>query len=292
MPAVKQPTVVSTSGTAPSQWSPSLWAKFVLAFSGLPATQNNVNNLLRWVHAESGATWDHDNNPLNTSTGTHTTNGTGGQRNLLTSAWNTAVTLRMPNYTAVAAALEQTATAHTFSHAVVASPWAASHYGGTPTAIADNAILSPGAAPQATRQNPGIMVSQYLASAPGAHLASFTFDWLNPLDWGTKIRHAFGNTPSAPTKTAIARGASTPTRIFTPSGTNTSTNPKLSTLTPGNPLAAFSTIANDITRLTNLTLWKRVGIFVAGLGMAVVGLVLLAAGNKDVQSAAETAALA
>jgi len=104
------------------------WAQTVLQSAGLPVTTNNVLNITRWMVSEEPASdWYHANNPLNINAG-----GSGYDTfpSLTASAQRTAQYLAMSNYTQIRAALASDAPWPTFEAAVVASPWAAGHYGG------------------------------------------------------------------------------------------------------------------------------------------------------------------
>jgi hypothetical protein len=123
------PSLVTSSGTptVQTQVTNYTWAQTVLKDAGLPVTDNNVTNIVRWMTAEEPASdWYHANNPLNI-------NSSGAGFDTLSSltdgAKATATYLNMPNYRGIKAALANNASPSDFSAAVVASPWAASHYG-------------------------------------------------------------------------------------------------------------------------------------------------------------------
>lgn len=105
-----------------------VWATTVLTDAGLPTTPNNVLNMVRWMASEEPpSNWYHNNNPLNINAGG---SGSDSFPSLTASAQETASYLNMPNYTGIKAALASNAPFSSFEAAVVASPWAASHYGG------------------------------------------------------------------------------------------------------------------------------------------------------------------
>ena len=129
-----------TSGTAGSSapasggGSSSQWAGLVLSDGGFPKTQNNVNNMLRWMAAEEPpSNWSHNDNPLNINAG-----GSGSDTfpNLNVAAQRTASVIKQSNMSAIAQALAANDTINGFSAAVVGSPWAGSHYGGDPNHLA------------------------------------------------------------------------------------------------------------------------------------------------------------
>jgi len=130
------------------------WAATVLADAGLPVTQNNVGNLMRWMTAEEPTSnWFDRNNPLNASLGTSASDGTGSYTDLNTGASYTAQMLKQSNMAGIYEALASNASPNDFSSAVVASPWASGHYGGNPLAIAGIPVPSGVNAP--TTQSPG-----------------------------------------------------------------------------------------------------------------------------------------
>lgn len=130
------------------------WATQVLTDAGLPTTQNNVNNVVRWMVAEEPpSNWWNRNNPLNASLGTSAADGTGSYTDLSTGALYTAKMIRQSNMSGIFNALNANADVSAFSAAVVASPWASGHYGGNPNAIANipvptftSANVAPGSA--------------------------------------------------------------------------------------------------------------------------------------------------
>lgn len=110
------------------------WAADMLAAASLPTTPNNVANVARWMVAEEPVgDWWHNNNPLNVNAG-----GSGSDTfpNLTAAGLKTASVVRQSNMAGIFRALAASAPLATFSAAVVASPWASSHYGGNPQHIA------------------------------------------------------------------------------------------------------------------------------------------------------------
>lgn len=135
------------------------WAKDVLGRVGGPTfqTDNNVTNMVAWmVSEEPPDNWWNNNNPLNIDAG-----GTGSDTfpSLDASAAETAKWISTySNYTGIKNALANNAPYDQFKAAVVASPWAAGHYGngsgfaapGQPTVTFTGQTLSPGTAGNAT----------------------------------------------------------------------------------------------------------------------------------------------
>ncbi len=118
-------------------WTPTSWATAVLKYLGAPITQNNIDNITRWMRAEKGADWFNRNNPLNSSVGTDSIDGTGSYPNLGVAARNVAGMINQGNMSGIKQALMSNAPLPTFSAAVVESPWASSHYGGNPSYFTD-----------------------------------------------------------------------------------------------------------------------------------------------------------
>ncbi|MDA8311015.1 MAG: hypothetical protein M0Z46_10475 [Actinomycetota bacterium] len=148
MPAPAAPSGTTTTTAPPTSgaaktYTQFTWAALVLRMAGLPPTKLNVEKIVRWMaNEEPPKTWYNRNNPLNVGTGTHP-NGTGSFRSLWTAAHYTAKALEGSNYAAVRSNLAHTGSLTQFSAAVVASPWASSHYGGTPQKIARTPIPTP-----------------------------------------------------------------------------------------------------------------------------------------------------
>jgi hypothetical protein len=131
-------TIAAPSGETEEQWSQGL-----LADIGAPDTVNNEDNILQWMTAEEPTdNWFDRNNPLNASLGTSSTSGLGSYPNLQVADQETADMIEQTNMSGIANALRSNASPDAFSAAVVGSPWASSHYGGNPDAIAN--IPTPG----------------------------------------------------------------------------------------------------------------------------------------------------
>lgn len=128
-------TSAGSSAPAAAGGSASQWVQSVLKDGSFPETQNNVNNMLRWMAAEEPPTdWSHNDNPLNINAG-----GTGSDTfpSLAAAAAKTAAVIKQSNMAGIAKALAANASINAFSAAVVASPWAGSHYGGDPNHLAE-----------------------------------------------------------------------------------------------------------------------------------------------------------
>ena len=121
-----------------ASYTASDWASQVLSDLGAPVSQNNINNILHWMVAEEpGSDWFDRNNPLNSSLNTGSSDGTGSYGSLSDAAQATAQMIQQSNMSGIHQALSSDASLDSFSAAVVASPWAASHYGGDPNHIAE-----------------------------------------------------------------------------------------------------------------------------------------------------------
>jgi len=148
--------------TIATSYTPPAWAEQVLMDvnaedpngPNVPIDANTVGDITHWMPAEEpvGNWYDRDN-PLNASLGTSSTDGTGSYPSLTAGAEYTAAMIDQSNMAGIRAALAADDPVALFSPAVVASPWASSHYGGDPQHIAET---SPGggAAP-ATAGAPG-----------------------------------------------------------------------------------------------------------------------------------------
>ena len=112
------------------------WAATFLAADGMPRTVCNDNAVLAWVVREGGGFGNQaQNNPLNLNPGA----GAGWPGYNATGAWafpDAATGLRytistVQNYPGIQAALRAGDSAQSVCDAIMASPWAASHYDGT-----------------------------------------------------------------------------------------------------------------------------------------------------------------
>ncbi|AYG03356.1 hypothetical protein [Gryllotalpicola protaetiae] len=107
------------------------WAALVLQDAGLPVTQNNVTVILQWMDSEnSPKTWYLRNNPLNNGLGSGGGGGFGSYANLRIAASYVAQQLDRSLFAGIHAALAADSAPGVTEQAIVASPWASSHYGG------------------------------------------------------------------------------------------------------------------------------------------------------------------
>ncbi len=130
---IQQTGPVSTSGKVTSE----SWAVALLSAAGLPVTQNNVDNILRWMQLENsnGATFLHNgqsvNNPLNIMPG----GVLGSFSNVQLGVYMTSQVLRQSNMSVIYSALKNNAPWNAFAQALVQSPWDGKHYGGNAKAL-------------------------------------------------------------------------------------------------------------------------------------------------------------
>ena len=129
-------TLASIPIAAGSYGTRQAWAATFLAADGMPRTACNNSAVLAWVVREGGGFGNQAaNNPLNLNPGA----GAGWPGYAATGAWAfpdagtglryTISTVR--NYPGIQAALRAGDNAQAVCNAIMASPWAASHYGGT-----------------------------------------------------------------------------------------------------------------------------------------------------------------
>ena len=163
-------------------YTPTTWAEQLLSDVNteapnapkVPIDTNTVDDILHWMPAEEPvSSWYNRNNPLNASLGTSASDGTGSYPDLATGAQYTAAMIDQRNMSGIRAALAADDPAGGgFSQAVVASPWASSHYGGDPLHIAKT-TSSPNAPGPAGGGGAG---TANLASAQLASLNANPFD--------------------------------------------------------------------------------------------------------------------
>jgi hypothetical protein len=127
-------TVTTTSG-APALTVGGVtnadWAALVLQDAGLPVTQNNVTVILQWMDSEnSPKTWYLRNNPLNNGLGSGGGGGFGSYANLRIAASYVAQQLDRSLFAGIHDALAADSAPAVTAQAIIASPWASSHYGG------------------------------------------------------------------------------------------------------------------------------------------------------------------
>jgi len=131
------------------------WAATVLADAQLPVTQNNVNNIVRWMANEKSPTtwWTEGSNwklnPLNTTLGV---DGSNSFPDLTTAATQTAKTILQPNMQSIYQALQQNADFNSFCQALVNSNWDGPNgksYGGNVSGLAGTPLPAAVAYPNA-----------------------------------------------------------------------------------------------------------------------------------------------
>jgi hypothetical protein len=121
--------------------NPAGWAKALLAADSLPVTSCNFSAVTAWERAEGGGFGNQAAyNPLNVNPGA----GAGWPGYPATGAWAfpdaasglryTVATLNNGSYGGILSALRAGNSAQAVCDAIMASPWAASHYDGTLTA--------------------------------------------------------------------------------------------------------------------------------------------------------------
>lgn len=162
---------VPTPPTTRSQWTTQEWAEVLLQDMGVPVTQNNVNNILMWMSAEStSSSWLATNDPLNlrnTAEG-----GAFSFPDVQSGIAATASNLQSGDngYPVIVAALQQNANPQTFIQAVAASNWDATHYEGTDFIKGLDGPLI--AYATSTGGNPTGLVGQVEDAVPGASTAA------------------------------------------------------------------------------------------------------------------------
>lgn len=119
------PKAITVGGTTNADW-----AALVLADAGLPVTQNNVTVILQWMDSENSPQhWWLRNNPLNNGLGSGGGGGFGSYVNLRTAASYVAKQLDRSLFGGISAALSADSAPSVTEQAIIASPWASSHYG-------------------------------------------------------------------------------------------------------------------------------------------------------------------
>jgi hypothetical protein len=106
------------------------WAALVLKDANLPVTSNNVTVMLQWMDSENDpASWFLRNNPLNNGLGSGGGSGFGSYDNLRTAASYVAKQLDRSLFSGIHDALAADSAPSVTEQAIIASPWASSHYG-------------------------------------------------------------------------------------------------------------------------------------------------------------------
>lgn len=121
--------------------TPAGWARALLAGDSLPVTSCNVNAVTAWEHAEGGGFGNQASfNPLNVNPGAgtpwpgHPAIGAWAFPDAATGLRYTVATLGNGYYGGILAALRAGGSAQAVCNAIMASPWAQSHYYGNLTA--------------------------------------------------------------------------------------------------------------------------------------------------------------
>lgn len=103
------------------------WAKLVMMYGGWPQTDSNITVFLQWMRQENGPDdWWNRNNPLNNGWGSGGGAGFGSYPDLATAARMAAENLHRPLFSGIASCFA--AGSGGCKDAIVASPWATSHY--------------------------------------------------------------------------------------------------------------------------------------------------------------------
>lgn len=128
-------TLMSVTGNLST---PSGWAHALLAADGFPQTSCNFNAVREWEAREGGGFGNQASyNPLNVNPGAgagwpgHNAIGAWAFPDAQTGLRYTVATLNSGYYAGVRAALRRGNSAQAVCDAIMASPWAASRYGGT-----------------------------------------------------------------------------------------------------------------------------------------------------------------
>ena len=131
VPASSQTVAVARDGYSASEGGTNYdWATLVLRKAGLPATENNVTVMTRWMRQENGVdNWWNRNNPLNNGWGSGGNSGLGSYDSLELAAENAAEALHsVAGYSAIVVAFASSAPTAVIESAIWASPWASGHY--------------------------------------------------------------------------------------------------------------------------------------------------------------------
>jgi hypothetical protein len=285
---------MSTPSQVPrSQITSTSWAVALLTTAKLPVTQNNVDNILRWMQLEGGSsggtpgvsgsmeTWLHMNDPLNASL--HES-GQFSYPSVEAGLTNTAAMLHQSNMSPIYNALKQNAPLSQFSSALAASPWDGSHY--------SSQIAQYG--------------SNFLSAFP--ELAAFaTATGLNPTGTGLGGRAPSGQGSQPSTSLTATQFNAGVKNNALQIGTALAKGAKVLAQTPQSSLGAVASemgsIGKDlsgvntvVTDLTKPGMWVRIGEGLAGIALLVGGLVLFVAssddGKKAISTGAEVAAVA
>ena len=149
------------------------WALAVLQDGGFPPTQNNENNIARWMAAEEPPnTWFHNDDPLNAN------NIAEGDiesfPNLTVAAEATAKVILQSNMAPIANALRANASLAIFSAGCASAAWSTGGYHGRPGYIASvpqpPVVNAPGTPPVPLPPPPKPLPTHRPASLPDRHV--------------------------------------------------------------------------------------------------------------------------
>ena len=111
------------------------WAELVIAKAGKPTTQNNIDNVARWMVAEEPpGSWYHACDPLNVNNLAE--HDVESFPDLTTAAIATSAVILQSNMAPIADALAENAPLSQFSAACAVAPWSTGGYHGRPGDIA------------------------------------------------------------------------------------------------------------------------------------------------------------
>ena len=111
------------------------WAELVITRAGKPVTQNNIDNVVRWMVAEEPPeSWFHACDPLNANDLAE--HNVESFPDLTTAAAATAAVILQSNMAPIADALAEDAPLSQFSAACALAPWSTGGYHGRPGDIA------------------------------------------------------------------------------------------------------------------------------------------------------------
>lgn len=250
-------------------WTTSTWAELALHLANIdgpgkrkiPITPNNIENMQRWISAESGhGNWWSKANPLN---GTGYGQSNGSYPNLLQAAQAFGAEINQKNFHGIRSALASNAPTALFSATVVHSNWASRHYGGDPKAIA--------------RTTPNLTVGPAITAAnltPNDQVGGGSF--LSELGKGTLdvlLSPGFGLKAAE--------------NVFTghPGKTATDINPAFTGIgkTAKTITSDAAAVTSFLTKLQSGAFWKRIGIGAAGVALIGGGVLIFLQSTKTVQ---------
>lgn len=235
---------------------PYSWIVGLLHGLGAPVTKNNVSNVGTWLANEqtTAANWQ-QNKGNPLGVQTPTALAAGHSGNVAVGLSETVKNLLGGSYQPIVTALRHNAPAPMFNAAVVASPWnGAGHYGGTKTFTAKGT---------SQKGNP----------------TGWWGQWVEPIFTSSKM------------PTGVLGPAGVIVSPFAPTAGQTAKDAGAAAVSTVSAVTSTGSFLGKITNPTNL---KNVGIFVAGLGLTVTGLLILFSTTKQakmVESVATKAAV-